>query len=1280
MQGSLINKILNFCLYCVVSFIIIFAIIATLARMANPLAQSLKEELTETLQSRLSIPVEIHDFQITWQEMNPVIWFNQVKLGEKTTRLKVARIVSTVDLWSSLLQQNLILKKIIFKGALLRFKINEDVPPEPSGSNPISLPKVELATSPSNKENRKMEQWLASIPGLYLRDSLIELEHKGKTSIFSKIHIDIINKGKQHQFRVNAELPHGVGKRVEMVINAYGSRQSMHDWKGTLYFNVERLFLPWLSQEFAEIPGKFQNGISSLKLWSHWEKGQLVRVHAFSKNQLLQYVDDAGAHYWADQLAGEFMLKKNKDNLVFSSNNLHYALDRQDWNTGKVKLLYKLNDKNLSGFLQNIQLDTIPPLLKAQPWFKKVNFIQGISGSLSQTWFNLKLDKQQLSGVGLSSQLHSVSLQKNAGIPGIKNFSGQLTATKKQILLQSKSQNMVFDSNGVFRNKIFIDQLKGILAIDWHKNVQIQTASLYLKNAHVKAHTRFTVKVEAEKPLYMDMVAKLINVDAETVPLYLPVNVMSRELIGWLDNSINRGKVDHCYLLLKGNMNQFPFDDFQGTFDIGFNTRGLLLDYQQGWPKLRRLDADVRFIRSKMLIRAKKAMIKKVRFKQLEAEIRDLNKPFLVVKGKGQGDFSYYKHFVNQSPLKSLLGVFMDQFDFAGPAAIQLKTRFDLDGDTQPKIKGTISLKKAEMFSKALSLKMKKIRGDIHFTEKDILAKNIHFDLLGESWKLKAYTRKDVFAKPLSTRIYLTGKMPPGKMVSHYSDAFPILASGSAKWKVSIDLPIADKGGFSGFFADIESDLKGVRLKYPKPLAKFANQKRALKIHLELPANQDIALINGSLKSVFSLLQKWQTDGQWQLTSSQLNIGNLARAEISKNSKAIDIKLDYLDIDAWRKLLQQQDKQTGKSGNLLSALDRIKVDLNKLKFNQKISSNFHLSLNRKNKGHDFAVNSVFLQGQGFIPQQPGDKLKLNLNLVKMDYLLGNESSDWKIADVPSANISIKKLVIKKDIPFHKIEIKMENRQNKVLFRQLDFHNPHFVFKAKGLWKQEQNNKQDKTSIVFNIETDNLGQALTNFGYNDAFKDGKGSFSGDLNWPGSPLEASLSGLNGHFNLDIKKGNLKNVEVGAGRYFGLFSLQALPRRLLLDFRDIFETGFSFDQIKGDFKIVQGDAYTHNLTMDASIGKVAVAGRTGLDKKDYDQIMTFTPAIFSNLPVVGAMAAGPQTGLTLLLLDALLKSLGADISKTGEVNYQLTGTWDNPKMELLSIGEVDDEDEDF
>ena len=162
-----------------------------------------------------------------------------------------------------------------------------------------------------------------------------------------------------------------------------------------------------------------------------------------------------------------------------------------------------------------------------------------------------------------------------------------------------------------------------------------------------------------------------------------------------------------------------------------------------------------------------------------------------------------------------------------------------------------------------------------------------------------------------------------------------------------------------------------------------------------------------------------------------------------------------------------------------------------------------------------------------------------------------------------------------------------------------------------------------------------------------------------------MQFGLEKLNGNLSLDIRDGQLLDVSPGAGRVFGLLSLRALPRRLTLDFSDVFKKGFSFDRINGSFLIESGDAYTTNLYLEGPAARVDISGRAGLAVKDYDQLVTVTPHLTASLPLAGVLVGGPVAGGILYAIDKLFKPA---IDKISKVQYTITGSWDEPEVVKL------------
>ncbi len=220
----------------------------------------------------------------------------------------------------------------------------------------------------------------------------------------------------------------------------------------------------------------------------------------------------------------------------------------------------------------------------------------------------------------------------------------------------------------------------------------------------------------------------------------------------------------------------------------------------------------------------------------------------------------------------------------------------------------------------------------------------------------------------------------------------------------------------------------------------------------------------------------------------------------------------------------------------------------------------------------------------------------------------------------------------------------------------------------GKWTVLPQSRQ-QTSTHFQLESRDVAATLKALGYPAmGIEAAQGTIRGQGEWPASPFGDRFTGAAGELHLTLQNGQLREVEPGAGRLFGLLSLSALPRRLLLDFSDVFSSGLSFDSLSGDFVIQDGNAYTGNVQLDGPVADVLLVGRTGLATRDYDQVAVVDAHISAALPVAGALAAGPQVAAVVLLLSQLLKD---PLESATQTRYHITGPWDNPQVETIAKG---------
>ena len=229
------------------------------------------------------------------------------------------------------------------------------------------------------------------------------------------------------------------------------------------------------------------------------------------------------------------------------------------------------------------------------------------------------------------------------------------------------------------------------------------------------------------------------------------------------------------------------------------------------------------------------------------------------------------------------------------------------------------------------------------------------------------------------------------------------------------------------------------------------------------------------------------------------------------------------------------------------------------------------------------------------------------------------------------------------------------------FETIEASNSVFNLSGQGDWLREGTDVHSNLQLRFDAEQ--LGALLETLGYGAVVEGGQTIIELAGSWPGGPSDFALAKLSGSLDVNVVQGRFPEAGPGAGRMLGLMSVQALPRRILLDFRDVFETGLNFDRLHGSFQIADGFATTDDLEIDSTAATILVNGRTDLVNKEYHQTVSIRPGVGSTLPVIGAIAGGPVGVTAGLALQGLLsKPLGG----LAEVIYYVSGPWDDPQVE--------------
>jgi uncharacterized protein YhdP len=508
--------------------------------------------------------------------------------------------------------------------------------------------------------------------------------------------------------------------------------------------------------------------------------------------------------------------------------------------------------------------------------------------------------------------------------------------------------------------------------------------------------------------------------------------------------------------------------------------------------------------------------------------------------------------------------------------------------------------------------------------------------------------------------------------------------TGHTAWQIDGKIPMQSGTSITGLKFAFQSDMAGLGMQLPAPFGKAEAESRPVHVGLQMESREEMN-ITGNYAAVLGLrLGLKPHKGDVGFDRGELRIGVGVVPKPAQPGFAVEGTLPSFDWDEWKPLLPPattSDATTvpGDRGSVIPAFLRsINLSVGHAAgFGQSVDG-LHLVLDRDDDGWAGSIESASIAGTLTVPSSVDAEHPMVLDMDRM--LLADKSGGLtqlakQAADpdrpkteaarldprsIPALQFSIKQFQFG-TMSLNNVSLSLVPRSDGIALEDVKVSDPSFLISGDGVWTISPAGQQ-RTSLNADVESKDVEKSLQSLGFDAGLTGDKGSIVASLNWRDSPMGEVVPTLGGTLHIDLEDGQIKDVKPGAGRLFGLLSITALPRRLLLNFSDVFAKGFGYDSIIGDFTLQEGDAYTQNLAIKGPAATIHLIGRTGLAKQDFDEAMVVNTSVGSTLPVVGALAAGVGVGAVLFLLTEIFKS---PLTKVGEVRYHLTGTWADPVL---------------
>jgi uncharacterized protein (TIGR02099 family) len=841
--------------------------------------------------------------------------------------------------------------------------------------------------------------------------------------------------------------------------------------------------------------------------------------------------------------------------------------------------------------------------------------------------------------------------------PGAENLSGMVAGNEEKGTFQITGKQSGLDLPEHFEEPALrFDALnvRGGWKQEKSGRYDLEIAEAALSNADFAANLYGHYHFGGQGTHVADLNGRLERASGPRVERYLPFAI-SEGTRSWLREAVLQGQVKDGTFKLQGDLAKFPFNNAEeGTFRVAGRVYGGQLRYAASYPQIDDIEGDLRIDGIRLEIDADKARIYGAQLRKVKAIIPDLEttNELLEVGGEAVGPAQEFIRFANFSPVSELIGGLTEEMTANGDLLLQLSLKVPLRNTDLTTMAGRLTFSRNTLFPGPDLPRLEEVGGMLDFTDRSVSTNRINARILGGPALLTAATEGE------QVWVRAQGTFMAAALDSWMEKGFAGRFTGKANWKGELRLG----GGKTRL--RVESNLLGLDARLPAPLDKTADKPRIL-----IYEQQDLEdgsrwseLQYGSSASMVGISAP--TPAGFRLKRGEINFGGKAQLP-NEAGLHIEGSMGNLDLGGWMDLLSLGGGGEG------AEISGINLKLGRLDM---LGRQFHdIELKGKLKGNLMRVAVSGREMTGFVTYRRAIAEGLpRLSVEFKQFTLpdpvpymaasGSSASRLQEANFPALDLEVEDLKFGSR-PMGRLEAIAHGIPGGMAIEQLNLLHSDSEIRMSGTWK---GSGLGETRMKVNAQIRDAGQMLGRFGHANTLKKGTASIEGELTWLRSPADFTFDTLDGVLRLKSKGGQFLKVEPGAGKLMGVISLQSLPRRLTMDFRDLFSEGFAFDEISSTMQLADGKVYTNDFLMKGPSATVRMSGVAKLKEESVKLRVKVSPKLSESVAVAGALLGGPVAGLGALVLQKALKD---PLEEASSFEYMIDGPWDNPAVTKLA-----------
>jgi uncharacterized protein (TIGR02099 family) len=1269
---------------------------------------------------------------------------NQLELTSQYNIIEIGNVSIYLDIIATIWNQRFSTQNIAIDNARLNFYVDRQLGVSFKKATPLDVSIKVAEPIDLERTSQTLFDILFAQKKISLTDSELSL-HTLDGARFD-YHVESLTVRKfDNIHQLSGDLKYDDGGKISLVTEVYGD-PTLVDSYSEVYLegdSIDLAKLPWLKRFAVSSPS---SGELSWQLWGVWKNKRWQESNGIAKLSHVSWkkkftnkttekvnslptasVEDGGRQESKKEIA----LPNNEVSFFFSWQHQSFtegylSLHHIDVKEGGAAALQHIvpfdsdifvkfsrsaeNYVSWSVAIENLRLERLAAYAGSilEDELALTRFLQQSNVKLSVDSINFSLNKKEHGTWGLSDINLSFSeleyLPWN-NIPRMNGLFGRARIGKDSGEIELSAENIELEFPGLFRHSIVANELNGLLSWDFLDS----TTPIFLVERFSLKNDDLTIYVKGKyfdqdgTPI-LSLYTELQEVNAGKKSRYLPTGIMTKNLVAYLDNSINSGRFSLIKSVVRGPSNGFPYANNEGLFVA----LGMLEDthykFLPDWPAVTGLNAKLLFEGNSMDIIANNAQSMGVDVLYARATTRDfsLKEPILNLSFETFSKNNEAKRLIENSPLKSISNS-LKSIDYLGDMRTKINMRVGLAGKPGaiPEIQGDIKLypKKSQITTPFISLD--NLDGHVKFDHSGITASQLTAGYRGESLTIKLDGRAATASPVLSLDI--NGRLPENAIADFLGDKWSRYIVGKPTFTSLVQFSPQDNVETTRVF--FQSDMKDVKVNFPGELGKAEGEISELFLKLDL-----------SKRSVGNV--KWQgVNGRWYWGADETKLLEENSFSNAPPENRIDYGGDFfintednpekikpgirasgnmtkVVVTEWITFINQlrgdielEIDGATKSAKLNTISDELKrnlvfesIALNVKELDLDVVSVFNANLLISNKDNspwlvtlDSLTAELSLQMNREKPWMANiSKLDINIAETKADEdIIKSKNQDLLILDdgalsplqLVDIDIFCKTCIVRQK-DYGEVKLQIRKSQNGVSFSGKSKKVKQHELLLSGSWETT-NELETRTRLFADLKANNVGQLLKLWDVEAAIKDSSGRLVADFSWGGSPWEFDYYSANGDMQLDLGKGYLSEISEGAGRLFSLFNLQSLVRKLTFDFKDVYKKGFFYDSIRGTLGMKDGVISSENISIRGNVADVKLYGQTDIKNEQIEQIAVITPHLTSSLPVLAAWAIEPTTGVIVFLINKIMEPA---VEVATRIDYRIYGTFDDVIVKKL------------